>query len=89
MRSIGTAAERTPEPDTAATATATSSEQARRRRRPRAEQIDRGYRREYLDMDSDPEHAASALASGQGAEPLGFAGTADGAGAAQAGGLTG
>ncbi|MGH3557522.1 MAG: PPE family protein [Mycobacterium sp.] len=97
--SIGSSAKmKAPESDTAAAAAAAATwEQVRRRRRRKAGLIDRGYRHEYLEPDSEAEPNASAggdervasvAASDQGAGTLGFAGTADKAGAGQAAGLT-
>lgn len=72
------------ETDTAAAAAPAATREQVRRRRRRAKVIDRGYRHEYLDLDSD----AAVTASDQGAGPLGFAGTAGKAAAGQAAGLT-
>ncbi|MGH3969041.1 MAG: hypothetical protein ACRDTV_13255, partial [Mycobacterium sp.] len=75
------------EPDAApAAAAAATQEQLQRRRRRREGLIDRGYRHEYLDPDSD-EWFVKVAASDRGAGTLGFAGTADKAGARQAAGL--
>ncbi len=56
----------------AAAAAAETPERARRHRRPRAQLIDRGFRHEYPDTESD----AAALASDSGAGAMGFPGTA-------------
>ncbi len=73
-----------PEPDAAALAVAASAwaaqgQRERRRRRAASDDRYRGYRHEFLDADSGarPDLAAEATstASGQGAGPLGFAGT--------------
>jgi PPE-repeat protein len=82
----------------AAAAPAVEQEQARRRRRAPRKHIDRGYRYEFLDLDSemDSETGASpdgdvpptsSVASNQGAGPLGFAGTATKPGGQRAAGL--
>jgi PPE-repeat protein len=88
---MGTSAQRkAPEPDiaaagAAAAASAQEKRTARGRRRAAMNDHHRGYRYEFLDSDSasvpdpfvDPgKFATSAVASGQGAGPLGFAGTA-------------
>jgi PPE-repeat protein len=88
---MGTSAQRkAPEPDIAAAAAAAGAsarekERARGRRRAAMNDHLRGYRYEFLDSDSgaDPDPfadrvtlATSAVASGQGAGTLGFAGTA-------------
>jgi PPE-repeat protein len=79
----------------AAAAAVPSAAQSRARRRRRAAM--REYGDEYLDMDSDigvapdygqPEQLVSAMASGNGAGTLGFAGTAHREAALQAAGLT-
>jgi len=86
-----------PEPDVAAAAAAAGApagrrQRARRRRRAAMNEHHRGYRYEFLDVDSaaGPDPAAQmSTASGQGAGPLGFAGTARRPGypAAEAAGL--
>jgi PPE-repeat protein len=82
-----------PEPDTAAAAAAAAARgQRQARRRRRAKQ--RGYGDEFMDMniDVDPDWGEPAddepLASGNGAGPLGFAGTVRNEGVKQAAGLT-
>jgi len=89
------AKKKAPEPDIAAAAAA-AREQARARRRRRAKL--RGYGHEFMDMNvhvqpdwgasPGPESAASTVSSGQGAEPLGFAGTAHKEAGISAAGLT-
>ncbi|BCP02099.1 PPE family protein [Mycobacterium intracellulare] len=79
-----------PEPDSAAAAAAAAArtrKAARARRRRGA--TDRGYGDEFMDMnvDVDPDWAAS-LASDRGAGTLGFAGTAEREAVAAAAGLT-
>ncbi|MGF2952003.1 PPE family protein [Mycobacterium sp. THU-M116] len=81
MRIRAAAVTRAAEPSAVAAATAADTpELARRRRRPRARLIDRGFRHEYPDLESN----AAALASGSGAGTGGFAGTSHRAGAAEA-----
>ncbi|WP_122502154.1 PPE family protein [Mycobacterium pseudokansasii] len=85
-----------PEPETAAAAAAAAREEARARRRRRATL--RGYSDEFMDMDFevDPEWAASPheeppaspMASDQGANNFGFAGTVRKETVAKAAGLT-
>jgi PPE-repeat protein len=69
----------------AATVPAVQQEQARRRRRAPRNHIDRGYRYEFLELDSDMD--SETATSNQGAGPLGFAGTATKPGGQQAAGL--
>ncbi len=89
MRTSAVAQRKAPEPDiAAAAAVAATREEVRRQRARRAGLIDRGYRHEYPDLDADADPDASVAASDQGAGTLGFAGTADKAGAGQAAGLT-
>jgi PPE-repeat protein len=98
---MSTSAQRkAPEPDIAAAAAAAGAsarekERARRRRRAAMKDHHRGYRDEFLDLDSDSgsdpfvdpgKLVTSAIASDQGAGALGFAGTAR-KGAAEAAGL--
>ncbi len=81
--------------DTVVPGTATGADepaQARRRRRDTLAQLGRGY--EYMDVEPEPDaepaafdRRAAAAASGHGAGPLGFAGTA-GKSAVEAAGLT-
>ena len=78
------AKKKAPEPDAAASAAAPAAEQARARRRRRAKM--RGYGDEFMEMNvevepdwgapANGESVGSALASDQGAGPLGLAGTA-------------
>jgi PPE-repeat protein len=86
-----------PEPDTAAAAaSASAAEQAQARRRRRAKL--RGHSDEFMDMnvEVDPDWGvppteqpvASTAASGQGAGPLGFAGTVRKGAVTEAAGLT-
>ncbi len=83
---MGAGAQRkAPEPDSAAAAAAATTSareqrRARRRRRAAKNEHHRGYRFEFIDSDGGPdprvEHEPAVVASGQGAGPLGFAGTA-------------
>jgi PPE-repeat protein len=83
---MGTGAQRkAPEPDSAAAAAAAGAarheERARRRRRAAMHDHHRGYRYEYVDPEWETDEepgldTAATIASGRGAGPLGFAGTA-------------
>ena len=72
-------------PAIAAAAVAPKPAPLRRRRRPKVNERGRGY--EYMDLNQDLHSASGALASDQGAGPLGFAGTAARPVAGQAAGL--
>jgi PPE-repeat protein len=76
------AEKKAPKPDAIAAAATAAPEQTRRHRGQRVGLTDRGYRYEYLDS------ASEVAASNEGAGAMGFAGTADKAGAERAAGLT-
>lgn len=71
----------------AAAASTAKPEQIRWRRSRAPKRIYRGYRYEFLGPDSEPLQGPTTVASDQGAEPLGFAGTATKSAARQAAGL--
>jgi PPE-repeat protein len=78
-----------PEAGTAAAATAAAAqERAQRHRRRQAEVVGRGFRYEYLGSNEGEPPQTPAMASDQGAGPIGFSGTAGKEGAAEATGLT-